>query len=1110
MRTTASCAVWVVTLVTSQLASQSPVTIERYSGELVTATQARLTPIIRSSVQQGSYPLVVQCTAAGSSALLQQPGLAQLADVAAKPNTVDLTQPYMRAHYEWDFGDNDTPSTGNTVGMNLAPLSYHTTDPVFVDIGRHMRPWVGSNGASSITTDALGNLTSIAPGAEAHSYIFPGRNSHPEGIYTVYYDGVGSLTWAGDATLVTQQQGKQRINVQGPLSGLVCKVTSVDVADPIKNIRIIMPGYEKSAKWQKQPFVPRFLERVSHNRVLRYMDWAKVNNSTQATWASRTTTGHATQDSQYGVALEYQIQLANTLKCDAWFCVPHLATQNYMVQMATLIRDTLDPGLTCYIEYSNECWNYGFSQAGYCNTQGAAIYSGSYPTQAARRASMYYSDQCALMWSTFTNVFGDTSRLNRVMAGQRGGWYQHGIKLQHNNAYQQCDSFAINCYFGNDLPSVPQQVVQGWSADDLMDWADQEVVLTLQACASSYNAVNAYSVPLVAYEGGQHILGYNSDMAIASIIDDANRSPRMYDAYRALLTGWEQLGGGMWMAFNSCMRWSNTGRWGVLEYQDQPRSEAPKYDALKGWAEERTNNMPLTYDGMTGEVVWSNRQVGPNATHVYRSPGTYTVTLTMSLVSTAGVEWSGQETMQVVVDDNLTTTYFDSVNGDDGNSGVSPTEALRSIASLNAALQDPVGGRRILLARGSEWVPTTTNQVTANNIRIGTYGVGPKPKFTCIGAGIPIRRWNTGTSPVVDFLLQGVVVDAGNLEVNAFACSGSGPRTGVHLVDCDFLNSIRSTVQVDNDGAQQVSIINCNIDHGMGLSQGLSIRMHAPGGVPMEYLTIMGTYITGGAGSYILDHAIYPSGYRYYDLFRWLRFGSPNGGGSFCINYNCAQDGFGLDNKYMLTAGCDITGWRHGIDQSSGGESVSELGRHRYHIIQGNAFHDYSSPHGDALFGSNVAELTIRDNIFYGLKNSITYQLKDPHLDVRVYRNKGYGELAGSNDRMWRMQGRMNKKTMNRDAPTVPVDVLGQRWYMFDNDWWLASGPSNSILEYLEGDMTSGNLRFADNYWSPVQSVPFQSTGGQDRTIQQWITTFPGCTSTMPLWRDPQNGYFMQ
>ena len=44
-------------------------------------------------------------------------------------------------------------------------------------------------------------------------------------------------------------------------------------------------------------------------------------------------------------------------------------------------------------------------------------------------------------------------------------------------------------------------------------------------------------------------------------------------------------GGDLFTAFNSIMRYSGTGRWGVLEYQTQPRLEAPKYDALMQFIE---------------------------------------------------------------------------------------------------------------------------------------------------------------------------------------------------------------------------------------------------------------------------------------------------------------------------------------------------------------------------------------------------------------------------------------------------------------------------------------------------------------------------------------------
>ena len=59
-----------------------------------------------------------------------------------------------------------------------------------------------------------------------------------------------------------------------------------------------------------------------------------------------------------GVSLEYQIALVNTLNVNAWFNIPHLADDDYIQNMALLIRDTLNPSLKAYIEYSNEIWNW--------------------------------------------------------------------------------------------------------------------------------------------------------------------------------------------------------------------------------------------------------------------------------------------------------------------------------------------------------------------------------------------------------------------------------------------------------------------------------------------------------------------------------------------------------------------------------------------------------------------------------------------------------------------------------------------------------------------------------------------------------------------------------
>ena len=61
------------------------------------------------------------------------------------------------------------------------------------------------------------------------------------------------------------------------------------------------------------------------------------------------------------------IKLCNETQKDAWICVPHLADDDYITQMATLFRDQLDGNLNVYLEYSNEVWNWIFSQTHYNN-----------------------------------------------------------------------------------------------------------------------------------------------------------------------------------------------------------------------------------------------------------------------------------------------------------------------------------------------------------------------------------------------------------------------------------------------------------------------------------------------------------------------------------------------------------------------------------------------------------------------------------------------------------------------------------------------------------------------------------------------------------------------
>ncbi|MFT4515687.1 MAG: hypothetical protein ACI91B_004406 [Planctomycetota bacterium] len=478
------------------------------------------------------------------------------------------------------------PNASSTVGVNLSPVTYHSSNWPFVDIFKASRPWRlevnGSSSSNPVSLTSDGWVAQLNANEEAVTYMFNWNGAiYPAGQYTVYYTGEGSLDFAGDATVLTSSPGEMTIFVQ-PNGGISMRQESTNPANPMRDIRIVMPGFENT--YETEPFHPLFLQRLSQYSTLRFMDWAEVNNSEHSLWAERTRPETAQQTTDKGVAVEYMVQLANTLHADPWICIPHLADDDYVTQCATLIRDQLDPTLACHIEYSNEVWNWGFDQAIYCRDQGVLLWPLESPETARHR---FYSQRSVQIFDIFESVFGsgNMSRVKRVLAGQRGSTSANTTALSWNDAYLKTDAYSIALYFGNGLVgNYPQATVATWTVDDMLDWCEANLALQLPAAANTMAVASSFGLPTISYEGGQHLVGF-SNPVIRATYDAANRHPRMKTIYLSMLDGWTSAGGSLFTAFNSTMRWSETGRWGVLEYQDQPRIEAPKYDALMTFIE---------------------------------------------------------------------------------------------------------------------------------------------------------------------------------------------------------------------------------------------------------------------------------------------------------------------------------------------------------------------------------------------------------------------------------------------------------------------------------------------------------------------------------------------
>jgi hypothetical protein len=475
----------------------------------------------------------------------------------------------------------------SALGINIGGVTYWSSEIVFVDLFKHSQTFksqapgaaYGQGGPLDLTPD--GWVHSLASGGQfADSIIFSQpKLGYPAGVYTCLYDGQGKIAFAYGTQVVEESPGRIRVSVKADQNLLSLRITETNPADPVRNIRVILPGFEETYK--DQPFHPDFLKRWEKFKVLRFMDLQCTNNSAQANWSGRPTPTMQTQGSEAGVALEYLIELANTLHADPWFCMPHLASDDYVRNFAQMVKAQLDPNLCVYVEYSNECWNSIFAQAGYCRDKGKELGLSNNDYQAQLR---YYSRRCVEIFKVWEEVFGGADRLVRVLAAQSANPWTSEQVMDFEEAYKHTDVLAIAPYFGYALgdPKTQDEVAQ-MTVDQVLDRCAQYIADGNKTIAEQASLAKERGLRLVAYEAGQHLVGYSgaeNNKTLEDLFHTANRHPRMKDLYLDYLAGWKQNGGTLAVMFSSMGTYSKWGSWGLMEHHGQPPSDAPKYQAV--------------------------------------------------------------------------------------------------------------------------------------------------------------------------------------------------------------------------------------------------------------------------------------------------------------------------------------------------------------------------------------------------------------------------------------------------------------------------------------------------------------------------------------------------
>jgi hypothetical protein len=504
------------------------------------------------------------------------------------------------------------------LGVNLHRLRDYTGDWPFVDAFKNSRFWLSGSAQSFMDQRAIavnddGWPRRLEPGQVARALMFwADGSSHPSGAYTVLYEGRGTVTYA-NAERRGGGPGRDVIWVPKPTGGFALELRETDPADPIRNVRVLMPGgacaedeqracssdaqcgdagrcvpFESS--YRERPFHPDFLRQLAPFSVLRFMEWSRINEPPEVrSWAERGRVEHATWTAR-GVPYEVMIALGRRVEADVWLNLPSAADDDFVDRFGALLATALGPDQRVYVELSNEVWNDMFPHKKVFEAMGADLPGPPFQQriQAYARRSRQVFERLAR--HVPPGPSGER-RLVRVLGAQSSNAFVAKSALVFEDTYKHVDALAIGPYFGGYLGTERARAqVRGATLDQAFQELEARGLEGVVAEIRAHREVaNRAGIELVAYEGGQHLVGVGAvmdDKDVTARFLAVNRDPRIGKLYTRYLDTWRAEGGGLMVLFALTYAPTKFGAWGLLESTGQTRAQAPKYDAALRWIEQ--------------------------------------------------------------------------------------------------------------------------------------------------------------------------------------------------------------------------------------------------------------------------------------------------------------------------------------------------------------------------------------------------------------------------------------------------------------------------------------------------------------------------------------------
>ena len=407
---------------------------------------------------------------------------------------------------------------------------------------------------------------------------------------------------------------------------------------------------QRAVRSDRVVFHPDALSTLRKFSTIRTMNWNLTNDSDQETWNDRGQLSFYTWGAYSGVPYEVMLALSNTLDADPWFTIPERADNNYVANLASLVKSHLARNSTALVEWSNETWNGAFTVASWaanlppCTSTVTSNCDGRLPRQRnpggpvgdseRHRYTAQRTMEIASIWRSIHGAIGSSEedQLKIVVAGQAANL---GVMSQRLDAYnssqnspsQRIDFAAIAPYFGAHIGHLNNvSTLQDWTLESLFEELDGGKTSATPgmpiangapggALAQAAGWVNEHQallegsdVQLIAYEGGQHLSGVYLQLwnppadqqHVYDLLRNANNDPRMYAIYERYLAQWDDENGQLMTHYGHVGNDTLYGNWGARKSDflaNGSLTSGAKHDALVNYIDEHMSQTGVDTDG---------------------------------------------------------------------------------------------------------------------------------------------------------------------------------------------------------------------------------------------------------------------------------------------------------------------------------------------------------------------------------------------------------------------------------------------------------------------------------------------------------------------------------